>query len=43
MYVLVECPKCKATRRIGPGEVPEGEMPMCDACLFPMLAKKVVG
>lgn len=36
--VIVECPKCKARREVGPGEIPEGEVPICDTCLFPMFA-----
>jgi hypothetical protein len=37
-FITVECPKCKRRRDIGPREIPEGNFPMCDTCLFPMFA-----
>jgi hypothetical protein len=40
MQVTARCIGCKATREIGPGEVPEGEMPMCSACFLPMVAER---
>jgi hypothetical protein len=36
--VLARCVGCKAERWIGPGEVPEGDMPICSECFMPMTA-----
>ena len=36
--VKVRCVQCKATKEVGPGDVPEGEMPTCDQCHAPMVA-----
>lgn len=30
--VKVRCMDCKAERWVGPGEVPEGQMPVCEKC-----------
>lgn len=36
--VTVQCVGCKKKKEVRPGDVPEGEMPMCDDCFNPMLA-----
>jgi hypothetical protein len=36
--VIVKCVQCMKRREIGPGEVPKGEVPMCDDCYVPMVA-----
>lgn len=36
--VIAECIRCKKSRDIEAGEIPEGEMPMCDECYMPMVA-----
>lgn len=35
--VKVKCVSCGATREVKAGEVPEGDVPMCDQCLSPMV------
>lgn len=35
--VTVKCIGCGKTKEVGPGEVPKGEMPMCE-CMNPMVA-----
>lgn len=35
--VIVRCVACRATREIGPDEIPPGEVPMCEACFSPMV------
>ena len=34
--VTARCPSCLSTREIGPGEIPVGDVPMCERCLLPM-------
>jgi hypothetical protein len=41
--VLARCVGCKSERWIGPGEVPEGEMPICSECFMPMVAIRAEG
>lgn len=36
--VTAKCVGCGATRQIKEGEVPAGEMPMCEKCFSPMVA-----
>lgn len=36
--VQVKCIACQATRWVGPGEVPKGELPMCVKCGAPQYA-----
>lgn len=36
--VITKCSGCGKKREIGAGEVPEGEIPMCDECYMPMIA-----
>ena len=40
VIVIVECVNCKDTREVKAGEVPQGEMPMCEKCFNPMIAKR---
>jgi NAD-dependent SIR2 family protein deacetylase len=35
--VIVKCVQCNKRREIGPGEIPNGEVPMCDECYVPMV------
>ena len=35
--VIVKCVQCTKRREIGPGEIPKGEVPMCDDCYVPMV------
>ena len=39
-YVIAKCVCCGATRRISAGEVPNDEVPMCEQCGCPMVAKQ---
>ena len=41
-YVIAKCVGCGNKKKIKPGEVPRGEMPMCDKCFMPMVADKAV-
>ena len=43
VYVVVECISCKKRRNVGPGEIPSGDVPMCDDCSMPMVAKEARG
>ena len=36
--VVAECVQCMKRRDIKAGEVPKGEVPMCDDCYMPMVA-----
>jgi len=36
--VIVKCVQCGKRRDIKAGEVPKGEVPMCDDCYMPMVA-----
>jgi len=38
-YVWVKCAICGAERRIGENEIAEGDQPMCNLCLGPMIPK----
>lgn len=38
-YVVAQCVGCKHERKITAGEVKPGDMPMCDKCYMPMVAK----
>lgn len=35
--VTVKCIGCGAKKEIGPGEIPEGEVPFCEKCFNPMI------
>lgn len=37
-YVVARCVQCQAERKIAPGEVPAGDIPMCSKCMAPMVA-----
>jgi RNase P subunit RPR2 len=41
-YVDVKCLVCGSKRRIGPGEIAAGDVPMCQNCHMPMVATKAV-
>lgn len=34
--VTVKCVACGSTRDVGLGEVPAGDVPMCEQCMAPM-------
>jgi hypothetical protein len=36
--VKAKCVMCSATKTVKAGEVPQGEVPMCDKCFSPMVA-----
>lgn len=36
--VTVKCIGCGSKKEVGPGEIPKGEVPMCDKCFNPMIA-----
>lgn len=36
--VTVKCIGCGHKKEVSPGEIPEGEVPMCDKCFNPMVA-----
>ena len=36
--VTVKCTSCDAKKEIKAGEIPAGEMPMCDICFSVMIA-----
>lgn len=36
--VRVRCIACRAERWIGPGEIPDGEIPLCPECFMPQVA-----
>lgn len=38
--VIAECVSCKNTREIKAGEISKDEIPMCENCFMPMIAKK---
>lgn len=40
--VIVRCAQCSKRREIGPGEIPKGEVPMCDECFVPMVPVRAV-
>jgi len=35
--VTVQCIQCKEKKDIGPGEVEEDDVPMCQKCFMPMV------
>ena len=41
-HVVAECISCKKTRKIYAHEVGSDDMPTCEDCLMPMVAKKAV-
>jgi hypothetical protein len=38
--VVAKCIGCSETRTIHAGEIPDGDMPMCEKCGMPMIAKR---
>lgn len=38
--VIAKCVSCGAEKEIKAGEIPVGEVPMCDKCFSPMMAKE---
>jgi len=38
--VIVRCVQCRKQCEIKAGDVPKGEVPMCDDCYVPMIAVK---
>ena len=42
-YVVARCVACAHERRIQPGEIPEGDHPMCAKCFSPMVPVSAVG
>jgi hypothetical protein len=41
--VVAECVGCGHRKSIHPGEVPEGDQPMCPLCFMPMVAVEAKG
>ena len=40
IFVIVKCiGLCNEKRKIFPGEIKEGDQPMCDKCYMPMVAE----
>lgn len=40
--VVATCPGCGARREIRPGEIAEGDHPICQPCGKPMIASRVI-
>ena len=40
--VIAKCVGCENKREIRAGEVPSGDVPMCDKCFMPMVAEKAI-
>ena len=38
-HVVAQCIQCKKTKKVYAGDVAPGDMPMCDDCYMPMVAK----
>lgn len=41
-YVIAKCVACGHRKKIKPGEVNSGDLPMCEKCYSPMVAEKAV-
>ncbi len=41
-YVIAKCVSCGHKKKIKPGEVAEGDHPMCEKCYSPMVAERAV-
>jgi hypothetical protein len=39
LVLTVQCPTCKKTRDIKPGEIDKNDFPICDVCFMPMMPK----
>lgn len=40
--VIAKCVGCGKEREIGPGEIDKNDVPMCNECFLPMVAKKAI-
>lgn len=43
VVVVAKCVGCGNKREIGPGEVPKGDVPICEKCFMPMVAESAKG